>query len=126
MQGSTVVIGPPDGDMGDYLDSLHRVSTISPPIELIAPGHGMLIADPHLTINAYVALREQREESIHRAILNQPMSVGELVPVIYENLPDELVRHAKRSIWAHLRKLHNERRVKTEDPNDPESIWESS
>ena len=126
MQGSTVVIGPPDGDMGDYLSSLQRVSAITPPIELIAPGHGMLIDDPHAAIDAYLALRKRREESIHRAILNRSMSAGELVELIYEDLPDELVRHAKRSVWAHLRKLHNERRVTTEDPNDPESIWHRS
>lgn len=126
MQGSTVVIGPPDGDMGDYMRSLRRVSGITPPIELIAPGHGMLIADPQVTIDAYLALREHREESIYLAILAQPMSAGDLVEVIYEHLPQELVRHAKRSIWAHLRKLHEDHRVRTEDPDDPESIWEKS
>ncbi len=124
MQGSTVVIGPPDGDMGDYLHSLRRVSAIAPPIELIAPGHGLLIDDPHGAIDAYVALRERREESIHRAILDGPLSARELVPLIYEELPEALTRHATRSIWAHLRKLHEERRVKTEDPNDPDAIWE--
>ncbi|HVB01992.1 MAG TPA: MBL fold metallo-hydrolase [Acidimicrobiales bacterium] len=126
MQGSTVVIGPPDGDMGDYLSSLKRVSNIAPPIELIAPGHGMLISDPRGAIDAYLAIRERRESSIYRAILNQPMSAGELVSVIYEDISEELMRHAKRSIWAHLRKLHVEQRVRTEDPDDLESIWERS
>ncbi len=126
MQGSTVVIGPPDGDMGDYLNSLKRVSNITPPIALIAPGHGMMIDDPNAAIDAYVAIRERREASIHQAILDQPRSAGELVSVIYEDLPEELVRHAMRSIWAHLRKLHAEHRVLTDDPDDPESVWERS
>ncbi len=124
MQGSTVVIGPPDGDMRDYLRSLRRVSDITPPIGVIAPGHGLLIDDPHAAIDAYVALREHREASIHQAVLTGPMSAGDLVSMIYEGLPDALVRHAKRSVWAHLRKLHAERRVKTANPDDPESIWE--
>lgn len=126
MQGSTVVIGPPDGNMGDYLRSLRRVSEIVPPVELIAPGHGMLITDPHGAVDAYLALRARREEAIHQAVCNQPMSAGDLVGVIYVDLPTELVRHAKRSIWAHLRKLHDEHRVRTQDPDDPDSIWHRS
>jgi len=124
MQGSTVVIGPPDGDMGDYLNSLRRVSRIDPPLDLIAPGHGMLIEDPSAAIDAYISSRKRREESIYQALLNKSMRAGELVSLIYEGLPDELIRHARRSVWAHLRKLHAERLVRTDDPDDEESIWE--
>ena len=43
MHGSTVVIRPPDGDLGDYLSSLARVRDSDPPIVTLAPGHGRLM-----------------------------------------------------------------------------------
>lgn len=123
MEGSTVVIGPPDGDMADYLASLERLHLVNPPIEVIAPGHGMLIADPRGAVDAYIALRRHREESIFQAVEARAQRVAELVPRIYEQLPDHLVRHARRSVWAHLRKLHEEERVYSVDPDDPDSLW---
>jgi glyoxylase-like metal-dependent hydrolase (beta-lactamase superfamily II) len=44
MSGSTVVIGPPDGDMARYLESLEAVRDRRP--RRIAPGHGPMIDDP--------------------------------------------------------------------------------
>src|SRR5699024_5431768 len=43
MQGVTVVIAPPDGDMGDYLASLRRLANLRPRLAAIAPAHGHLI-----------------------------------------------------------------------------------
>ena len=43
MQGSTVVISPPDGSMGEYLRSLERLK--KEPVSRIAPGHGLTIED---------------------------------------------------------------------------------
>ena len=43
MQGSTVVIGPPDGNMKQYLQSLARLQR--EPVTRIAPGHGTVIED---------------------------------------------------------------------------------
>jgi glyoxylase-like metal-dependent hydrolase (beta-lactamase superfamily II) len=123
MQGSTVVIGPPDGDMGDYFDSLRRLRRLAPPVDLIAPGHGALITDPAAAVDAYLALRERREAAIFKALHAGPRRASELVPVIYTDLPEGLVRHAGRSIWAHLRKLHADERVSCDDPGDPESLW---
>jgi len=45
MQGSTVVISPPDGDMRQYLDALEALHDED--IAYIAPGHGFLLGDPH-------------------------------------------------------------------------------
>lgn len=123
MGGSTVVIGPPDGDMSAYLNSLERVRTLVPPIEVIVPGHGQMMDDPELIIASYVDRRLTREAAIYEAVSRRPYRASELVPVIYSSLADALVRPATRSIWAHLRKLYADHRVTTEDPDDPESIW---
>ena len=44
MEGSTVVIGPPDGNMKQYIESLEKLKQFD--ISLIAPGHGNLMKDP--------------------------------------------------------------------------------
>jgi glyoxylase-like metal-dependent hydrolase (beta-lactamase superfamily II) len=48
MQGSTVVIGPPDGSMSDYLQSLARLQR--EPVTRLAPGHGLVIEDAQAEI----------------------------------------------------------------------------
>ncbi len=55
MQGSTVVIAPPDGDMAAYLGSLRRLRDIEPALRAIAPGHGSVIADPGTALDAIAA-----------------------------------------------------------------------
>src|SRR5207248_2872898 len=66
MQGSTVVIAPPDGDMAAYLDSLARVRELR--LRSIAPGHGFLIDDPHAVIDDYLAHRLERERQVLDAV----------------------------------------------------------
>jgi len=44
MQGSTVVINPPDGDMRAYLASLEML--LAEDLAILAPGHGYLIGEP--------------------------------------------------------------------------------
>jgi len=50
MQGSTVVINPPDGDMRVYLDSLRRLQDED--IAWFAPGHGFLMDKPQEALGA--------------------------------------------------------------------------
>ena len=55
MQGSTVVISPPDGNMTDYLESLAKVRALR--LRSIAPGHGHLIEEPRAAIDDYIEHR---------------------------------------------------------------------
>ena len=45
MNGSTVVIPPPDGNMKDYIDSLKKLKRYE--MKSIAPGHGEIISHPY-------------------------------------------------------------------------------
>lgn len=107
MQGSTVVISPPDGDMGAYLASLAKVRDLAP--TAIAPGHGTVIEDPIAVIDWYVSHRLEREAQL-RGLLERMGSarVAELVASAYVDLDPVLVPMAKRSVHAHLRKLADE------------------
>src|SRR5918995_536308 len=116
MQGSTVVIRPPDGDMGAYLRSLERIKQIRPRLRAIAPGHGHLITNPLAAIDEYIEHRLAREQQVLSAVEERgSATVTELVDQIYVDLAPELHPMARYSVWAHLRKLADDGVVKGDD-----------
>ncbi len=124
MEGSTVVIAPPDGDMAAYLASLRRIRDLTPPLDAIAPGHGSLLTDPAAVVEAYVSHRLAREAKVAAALRAAgTATVDELVPVVYDDV--DTARHpiARRSLWAHLRKLAGDGRVTAADPDDEATAW---
>lgn len=113
MEGSTVVIAPPDGDMGAYLAQLERLRTMR--LNAIAPGHGQLITDPKAKIDEYLAHRRAREEMVAGALVAAgSASVKELVATIYTDVPEVLHEMAGYSVWAHLQHLAERGRAKGE------------
>jgi glyoxylase-like metal-dependent hydrolase (beta-lactamase superfamily II) len=124
MGGSTVVIGPPDGDMAVYLDSLRKLRLLAPPLTTIAPGHGPLLTDPAATVDEVIAHRLRREAAVAAALVRGgPATVDDLLPVVYDDVRDELLPVARRSLWAHLRKLAGDGRARSDDADDIESSW---
>src|SRR5258705_7521161 len=55
LNGSTTVILAPDGDMTEFLDSLHKLRRQA--MTAIAPGHVALLTDPLAAIDALIAHR---------------------------------------------------------------------
>jgi glyoxylase-like metal-dependent hydrolase (beta-lactamase superfamily II) len=126
MHGSTVVIAPPDGDMAVYLDNLQRLLDLGPALATIAPGHGSLITDPGATITAVLEHRRNRERAVAHALRRtRRATVDELLPTVYADVRDELLPVARKSLWAHLRKLGAEGMARGDDPADIESAWSS-
>lgn len=110
MEGSTVVIRPPDGDMAAYISSLERLRSLR--LRTIAPGHGRLITEPRKTVDWYIAHRRQREEKVVEAIGEAgTATIDQLVPKVYADVPDDLYPIARHSLHAHLLKLAGEGRV---------------
>ena len=113
MQGSTVVISPPDGDMAAYLASLERLKAIRPRLKAIAPGHGHLIDDPLATIDDYIEHRLAREKQVLDALRTRgTTTIAEIVENLYADVAPQLHPVAQRSVWAHLRKLADEGEAK--------------
>ena len=113
MQGSTVVIGPPDGDMAAYFASLEKLKTIRPRLRAIAPGHGHLIEDPMATIDEYIEHRRAREKQVLDALRSRgTATIAEIVEDVYTDVAPELHPVARRSVWAHLRKLADDGEAK--------------
>ncbi len=110
MQGSTVVISPPDGDMVAYLESLQALLALD--IERIAPGHGHPIDNPHDEARRLIAHRLKREQKVLAAFAaKNPATLDELLPIVYADTSERLHPVARRSLHAHLLKLEREGRV---------------
>jgi glyoxylase-like metal-dependent hydrolase (beta-lactamase superfamily II) len=106
MEGSTVVIAPPDGDMGAYLRSLDRLTALRPRLRSIAPGHGHLIEAPQAKIDEYVTHRLAREAQVLGALERAGTTTIEpIVKELYADVPEALHVMAAYSVWAHLLKL---------------------
>jgi glyoxylase-like metal-dependent hydrolase (beta-lactamase superfamily II)/8-oxo-dGTP pyrophosphatase MutT (NUDIX family) len=111
MQGSTVIINPPDGDMRAYLDSLGKL--LDEDIAILAPGHGYLIGAPHKEMKRLIAHRLGREAKIGRALAQLgEASLDELLAPVYDDVPARLHAAAARSLAAHLAKLLADGRVR--------------
>ena len=114
MQGSTVVINPPDGDMRVYLQSLERL--LAEDIAIIAPGHGYLIGAPHKEVRRLIAHRLNRERKVVAALVKlEHPSLEEMLPLVYDDVPERIHRVAARSLTAHLEKLVAEGAVRLEE-----------
>jgi glyoxylase-like metal-dependent hydrolase (beta-lactamase superfamily II) len=110
MQGSTVVINPPDGDMQAYLDSLRLLLDLD--LEWLAPGHGFLIDQPHAVVTRTIAHRLQREAKVIDALrATGNGDVDALLPIVYADVPERMYPVAARSLRAHLLKLRADGRA---------------
>lgn len=104
MQGSTVVINPPDGDMRAYLESLELLRAED--IAILAPGHGYLIGEPQRELARLVQHRMARERKVRDAIARLGAATPqELLPLVYDDVPQRIHGVAARSLAAHLEKL---------------------
>jgi len=118
MQGSTVVINPPDGNMADYFASLERL--YEEDIEWLAPGHGFLMEKPYEVVERLIVHRRNRENKVVNALRDAGQgSVETLVPIVYDDTPERMHRLAMRSLLAHLHKLEADGRAKQD-----QEIWE--
>jgi glyoxylase-like metal-dependent hydrolase (beta-lactamase superfamily II)/8-oxo-dGTP pyrophosphatase MutT (NUDIX family) len=114
MQGSTVVINPPDGNMLAYLQSLERL--LGEDLAIIAPGHGYLIGAPHKEVRRLIAHRLNRERKVVAALVKlEHPSLDEMLPLVYDDVPERIHRVAARSLTAHLEKLVAEGAVRAEE-----------
>lgn len=130
MQGSTVVIAPPDGDMEQYMRSLRMVFNLSPPPVALLPGHGMWMDDPQETVSSVISHREMRERIVLEALrhldekgLDQGVGIDDMLASVYSDTSEQLYPIARYSLWAHLRKLAAEGGVVASDPDDILAVW---
>ncbi|MBV7504839.1 MBL fold metallo-hydrolase [Bacillus sp. sid0103] len=108
-------IGPPDGDMTDYFQTLNRLKQLR--LSKIGPGHGKWVLNPYDHIEFVLNRRLYRENQIISLLKkhNQLTAVN-LTQMIYDKLPHPSVFEvAKRTTEAHLIKLMKEGSVSLHD-----------
>lgn len=100
MGWSTSVIAPPDGHMGDYLDSLQLLLTRDDRRYL--PTHGPRIDQPKTLVRAFVRHRQLRLRQLLDALATGPSRIDSLLDAFYPQLDQRLRAAAARSVLASL------------------------
>lgn len=114
MEGSTVVIAPPDGNMKAYIEALADLKNY--PIKAFAPGHGLLVETPFELVDHTIAHRMKREGKVIDALKKTGGDeLEKLVPFAYDDTPEHLYSWAKFSLLAHLIKLKEEEKASEQD-----------
>lgn len=110
MNGSTVVIIPPSGDMKAYIESLQLL--LDYPLQFIAPGHGEVMEDSRAVVEWLVNHRLKREAKVVERLQSSGRTeLDELVKLVYDDVDTSLHNMAKLSLSAHLIKLEQENRA---------------
>jgi glyoxylase-like metal-dependent hydrolase (beta-lactamase superfamily II) len=106
MGWSTTVLPAPDGHLGDYLASLHKVA--SRPFDRYLPTHGPQIPVPHEFVAELIQHRHARRAQVLEHLRVGPTTIGDMVASMYVALDARLVTAAGRSVLAHLLQLQRE------------------
>jgi recombination protein RecT len=115
LNGSTTVVDPPDGHMGDYLASLDKLVLACNEwhVQFILPAHGYVLGnlwgEPYSAIDCIQRLkahRLKREDKVRRAMQALPQgSLQDWLPLAYDDVPEALWPVAMRSLQAHVEHL---------------------
>jgi len=99
----TTVIAHPDGALGPYLDSLHRLADLAPGTAVL-PGHGPELPDAPAVARAYLAHREERLGQVRAALarLGPQASPRQVVETVYADVDRAVWPAAELSVRAQL------------------------
>ena len=103
----TSLVAWPDGRLGDYLDSLARLRDIAAGAEQLLPGHGPVLGDPAGVLDAYLAHRRARLVEVEEVLASGVTDVGEIVAIVYADVPRAVWPAAELTVRAQLDYLAN-------------------
>lgn len=107
---STILVPPPDGDMGEYLDSLQRCRDLQP--RLVVPSHGGPFGPGNQLLGQTLQHRLEREARVVAAL---GQTFAEILAQAYADVSGPPLRLAEISLLAHLQKLEREGRASRQD-----------
>lgn len=84
----TTVVAHPDGQLGAYLDSLHRLHALAETheVEAVWPGHGPVIGDALAVLDYYLAHRKERLEQVREALRDLDPTREDLARAVVEKV----------------------------------------
>lgn len=103
MAWSTSIVGPPDGNMSEYMDNLERL--LKRDDACYMPTHGPAIPDPKPFVRAYIDHRLEREHQITDCLEKDIHYIKEMVPLMYEDIDPRLIPAAAVSVFAQMQRL---------------------
>lgn len=115
MGWSTSVVSPPDGDMGDYLNSLQTIYDHH--FDIVRPTHGAAITEVDAFVQAYIDHRLAREVQIAEALGSGLNSIFDIVVKLYAKIDKRLHPAAAHSVLSHLIHMRQEGRVRADGPD---------
>jgi hypothetical protein len=92
--------------MQTYLDNLEKL--LGFPMKTLYPAHGPANRDGHSLIRHFLKHRQKREHAIIDALSNDEQTIDELLPKIYDDVPETVYPIASRSLLAGLIKLEED------------------
>ncbi|HEY1360378.1 MAG TPA: MBL fold metallo-hydrolase [Thermoleophilaceae bacterium] len=107
----SVFISPDEGSLSAYLDSLRRLRELE--LEVLCPGHGPYVWDPHAKLDEYLEHRLDREHRLVEALDAGLRTHDELLDAAWPEVPADLRPAAELTLQAHLDKLAEEGRLPT-------------
>jgi len=124
MGWSTTVIGPPDGDMRQYLESLVKLTHRDDAIYY--PTHGNPIKNPQRFVAKLIEHRHARERQIEACLKDGIARIPDMVAVIYSEIDKKLHPAAAMSVLAHLQHMVATGRAKTDGAPTSKSVYRLS
>ncbi|MEU1047017.1 MBL fold metallo-hydrolase [Streptomyces sp. NPDC005897] len=103
----TTMVAHPDGRLGDYLDSLRRLRSLTADdgVHTVLPGHGPVLDDAQGVVEYYLAHRAHRLAQVETAVENGHRTPGEVVAHVYADVDRSLWPAAELSVRAQLEYL---------------------
>lgn len=91
----TTVVAHPDGRLGDYLDSLRQLRslTVDDGVHTVLPGHGPVLDDAQGAVEFYLAHRAHRLAQVETAVEAGHRTAPEVVAQVYADVD--------RTLWPH-------------------------
>ncbi|GAA4907707.1 MBL fold metallo-hydrolase [Streptomyces coeruleoprunus] len=103
----TTMVAHPDGRLGDYLDSLRRLRslTVDDGVHTVLPGHGPVLEDAQGAVEFYLAHRAHRLAQVETAVETGYTTAAEVVAHVYADVDRSLWPAAELSVRAQLEYL---------------------
>ncbi|CAL9275275.1 MULTISPECIES: MBL fold metallo-hydrolase [Streptomyces] len=100
----TTVVAHPDGRLGDYLDSLRRLRSLTTDdgVHTVLPGHGPVLDDAQGAVEFYLAHRAHRLAQVETAVEDGCRTPEEVVAHVYADVDRSLWPAAELSVRAQL------------------------
>ena len=100
MGWTSTLISPPDGDVGQYFNSLDKLLKRCEKTYL--PGHGFQVEDAKTYVSNLKKHRIEREKQILLILKISPHNSYQIAEKIYKNQPKPIIYAGSRNVFAHL------------------------